>query len=641
MIAMAFDGIFTRCIADELNTMFSGAKINKIISPTYDELIFSAHKNKKRINLFISCNNESARIHTTDVIPETGKKPYAFCTVLRKHIQGAKIIEIKQKDFERIIEISLESKDQMGFAEKKILIIEIMGKHSNIILTEPREDKLYVLDSVKHIEPQKLSGREVLQGTPYIYPPKQNKIPLPIFSSNRGIDLIKALLEENTALLSSYNDLLSDDFSYTCESPVHDDILNNFSKTNKISLPEKFILNNIGGISPIIAKWLATSKTEFIFASTLLGISRALASHSYSGILDDPKIYFAEDTHGKPSDFHVLNLTGTAENTEPFNVTPSSNEVPAINLQSKKYSSISSCVSNFYKLRGNAGENKRLKTELSKLCTTKISKLSMKLNTLQSELDNALQGEKYKLYADVLNSHLHEIKIGQSIACFLNYNSGEDISIPLDTTLSPAQNMQKYYTLYAKSKTAIAEKQKQINLTKMQVDFLENTLSFISRAGSLAELEKIKEDLVSANYYKTRKTNPQKKRPSKHSVSPASFIDEDENKIFVGRNSKENEYIVSKIGGKNDIWFHAKDIPGSHVLLQCDSSPTDDLITSVASIAAYYSKARESENVPVNYLKKKHLKKPNGAPPGFVIFTHNKTIYSSPHPPDALGFKKF
>lgn len=638
---MAFDGIFTRCITDELNTMFAGAKINKIVSPTYDEIIFSMHKNKKKINLFISCNNESARIHATDDIPENSKKPFAFCTVLRKHAQGANIVKIKQRGFERIVEIHLEAKDQMGFVTQKILIVEIMGKHSNIVLTEPRNDKLYTVDSVKHIEPQKFSCREVLQGVPYSYPPLQNKIPLPTFSSPNGIALIKALLEEDSDLLSSFITTLQDEEVNLENLLTHKDIEDNFSKTNKISLSDRFILNNIGGISPIIAKWLATSKTEFIFASTLLGISRALASHSYSGILDDPKIYFAEDTHGKPSDFHVLNLTGTAENTEPFNVTPSSNEVLAINLQSKKYSSISSCVSNFYKLRGNVGENKRLKTELSKLCTTKISKLSMKLNTLQSELDNALQGEKYKLYADVLNSHLHEIKIGQSIACLLNYNSGEDISIPLDTTLSPAQNMQKYYTLYAKSKTAIAEKQKQINLTKMQVDFLENTLSFISRAGSLAELEKIKEDLVSANYYKTRKTNPQKKRPSKHSVSPASFIDEDENKIFVGRNSKENEYIVSKIGGKNDIWFHAKDIPGSHVLLQCDSSPTDDLITSVASIAAYYSKARESENVPVDYLKKKHLKKPNGAPPGFVIFTHNKTIYSSPHPPDALGFKKF
>lgn len=638
---MAFDGIFTRCITDELNTMFAGAKINKIVSPTYDEIIFSMHKNKKKINLFISCNNESARIHATDDIPENSKKPFAFCTVLRKHVQGANIVKIKQKGFERIVEIHLEAKDQMGFVTQKILIVEIMGKHSNIVLTEPRNDKLYTVDSVKHIEPQKFSCREVLQGIPYSYPPLQNKIPLPTFSSRNGIALIKALLKEDSAFLSSFSTALQDEEIDSANLLKHEDIEDNFSKTNKISFSDRFFLNNIGGISPTVSKWLATFKTEFTFASALLNVSAALASHSYAGVLDTPKIYFAANTREKPLDFHIINFTGAAEDVGSSNEIPSSNETPGISLQAKDYPSISSCVEDFYVLRGSAGENKRLKTELSKLCSSKISKLSAKMNVLQGELDEALQNEKYKLYADVLSSHLHELNQGQGNVNLLDYNSGEEITITLDTTLSPAQNIQKYYSLYTKSKTAVAEKQKQIDLAKMQVEFLENTLSFISRAGSLAELEKIKEDLVSANYYKTRKTNPQKKRPSKHSVSPASFIDEDENKIFVGRNSKENEYIVSKIGGKNDIWFHAKDIPGSHVLLQCDSSPTDDLITSVASIAAYYSKARESENVPVDYLKKKHLKKPNGAPPGFVIFTHNKTIYSSPHPPDALGFKKF
>lgn len=636
---MAFDGIFTRCIADELNTMFAGAKINKIVSPTYDEIIFSMHKNKKKINLFISCNNESARIHATDDIPENSKKPYAFCTVLRKHAQGANIVKIKQRGFERIVEIHLKAKDQMGFVTQKILIVEIMGKHSNIVLTEPRNDKLYTVDSVKHIEPQKFSCREVLQGVPYSYPPLQNKIPLPTFSSPNGITLIKALLEKDSDLLSSFITTLQDEEVDPENLLTHKDIKDNFSKTNKISLSDRFILNNIGGISPTVSKWLVASKTEFIFASTLLNVSVALASHSYAGILDAPKVYFAADTHEKPSDFHIINFSSAAEDAGSYNGIPSSNETPGINLQVKEYSSISSCVEDFYALRGNAGENKRLKTELSKLCSTKISKLSAKMNVLQGELDEALQREKYKLYADVLSSHLHELNQGQGNVNLLDYNSGEEITITLDTTLSPAQNMQKYYSLYTKSKTAVAEKQKQIHLAKMQVEFLENTLSFISLAESLTELERIKEDLVSANYYKAKQTGSKKKRPQKSSISPATFLDEHGNKLFVGRNSKENEYIVSKVGEKNDIWFHSKDIPGSHVLLKC-SSPSDDLIASVASIAAYYSKARESENVPVDYLKKKYLKKPNGAPPGFVIFTHNKTIYSSPNPPDEFGFEK-
>ena len=155
------------------------------------------HKNKKKINLFISCNNESARIHATDDIPENSKKPYAFCTVLRKHAQGANIVKIKQRGFERIVEIHLEAKDQMGFVTQKILIVEIMGKHSNIVLTEPRDDKLYTVDSVKHIEPQKFSCREVLQGVPYSYPPLQNKIPLPTFSSRNGIALIKVFSKKS------------------------------------------------------------------------------------------------------------------------------------------------------------------------------------------------------------------------------------------------------------------------------------------------------------------------------------------------------------------------------------------------------------------------------------------------------------
>ena len=636
---MAFDGIFTRCITDELNTMFAGAKINKIVSHTYDEIIFSMHKNKKKINLFISCNNESARIHATDDIPENSKKPFAFCTVLRKHVQGANIVKIKQKGFERIVEIHLEAKDQMGFVTQKILIVEIMGKHSNIVLTEPRNDKLYTVDSVKHIEPQKFSCREVLQGIPYSYPPLQNKIPLPTFSSRNGIALIKALLKEDSAFLSSFSTSLQDEEIDSANLLKHEDIEDNFSKTNKISFSDRFFLNNIGGISPTVSKWLATSKTEFTFASALLNVSAALASHSYAGVLDTPKIYFSANTREKPLDFHIINFTGAAEDVGSSNEIPSSNETPGISLQAKDYPSISSCVEDFYVLRGNAGENKRLKTELSKLCSSKISKLSAKMNVLQGELDEALQNEKYKLYANVLSSHLHELKQGQRNVTLLDYNSEEEITITLDTTLSPAQNMQKYYSLYAKSKTAAIEKQKQINLAKMQVEFLENTLSFISLAESLAELERIKEDLIAANYYKAKQTGAKKKRPQKSSISPATFVDENGNKLFVGRNSKENEYIVSKVGEKNDIWFHSKDIPGSHVLLKC-SSPSDDLIASVASIAAYYSKARESENVPVDYLKKKYLKKPNGAPPGFVIFTHNKTIYSSPNPPNEFGFEK-
>ena len=239
---------------------------------------------------------------------------------------------------------------------------------------------------------------------------------------------------------------------------------------------------------------------------------RSLASHSYAGVLDTPKIYFAANTREKPLDFHIINFTGAAEDVGSSNKIPSSNETPGISLQAKDYPSISSCVEDFYVLRGNAGENKRLKTDLSKLCSSKISKLSAKMNVLQGELDEALQNEKYKLYANVLSSHLHELKPGQRNVKLLDYSNGEEITITLDTTLSPAQNMQKYYSLYTKSKTAAIEKQKQINLAKMQVEFLENTLSFISLAESLAELERIKEDLIAANYYKAKQIGAKKKQ---------------------------------------------------------------------------------------------------------------------------------
>ena len=578
---MAFDGMVTTAVVSELNDKLLNGKIDKIYQPAAEEIIINIHCGREKYRLFISANTSHASIYLLD---ENGggnpQNPPAFCMLLRKHLQSARIREIRQVDSERIVEIYTDAINELGFNVNHKLVIEIMGKHSNILLIDIKTGK--ILDCIKRISGDVNRYRQTLPGLTYIAPPSHDKIP--------------------------YFGLSYDAFLKACGG-----------EGGLGQSPEKSLLKGIQGISPVMASELC-----FRAQVRIAGTDRELAPAIYDELMDTvsdlksgrfyPAVY--RDRSGSPQEFHALELTMYE------------NEYTA-----DRKDSVSETCAAYYDGRSSTNRIRQKASDMYRTVSSALDRLLLKKQRLNEDLLQAEDSDKYRLYGELLTASLHSVQDGRSSAEVLNYYDGTTMNIPLDPRFTAAQNAQKYFKKYGKFRTAIVEKGVQLKETEQEIAYLDSVLTFIDNARTVDDLEDIRAELIENGFLKKKNA---RERDRKLKLKPYEYHTTSGKRILVGRNNRENDLLTFKNAGSRDIWMHTKDIPGSHVILFTEGEePTEEDIFEAASIAAWHSKAKLSGQVPVDYVRVKYVKKPNGAKPGYVIFTNNNTVYVTPADPAA------
>ena len=554
-IDMAFDGFVTKIAARELAAILNMGKIDKIYQPDKNELVLFVHTKNGKFKLYLSADTNHPGAYITQQEYENPFNPPAFCMLMRKNLVGGRIVDISQKNWERIIEITFETRDELGFFANKKLIVEIMGRHSNIVLVDV--NSLKIIDSIKRIPADINRVRQILPGMIYEYPPSQGK----------------TFPEDVT--------------SYVFESAAS----------------EKDILSTIEGISPVLARELFNSKDPLKLLESWISENAPVS----------PRVYIKPE--GSPLDFHGFILSE-------YN-----------GLSFVPFKSISDAAEYYYTNRDASNRIKQKSSDLSKHINQQLKKLYLKKQKLSEDLLAAENSENYRLYGELLTASLHNIKPGAEYADVFNYYTGENIRIPLDKRYHPSKNAQNYFKKYSKAKTAVVEKKHQLSKNDEDIVYLESVLAYLESAEQISDIDEIRDELITSGFLR-RKRAANRPASKKEKLKPYTYTTSDGFTVMAGRNNKENDALTMKKASKNDIWFHTKDIPGSHTILFTDGKEvSDNAIFEAAAIAAYHSKGKESENVPVDYTHVKHIKKPNGAKPGMVIFTDNKTVYVTPKLP--------
>ncbi len=585
---MAFDGIVTRGMTRELKEKILYGKIEKVYQPEADELVFHIHTKKGNLKLLASAGSAHARLCFITENPVNPPAPLAFCMLLRKHLQGGRITEIAQKGSERIIEISLETLNELGFTMSKKLIFEIMGKHSNITLVDIASGK--IIDSIKRVSFDVNRVRQILPGMLYEYPPTQDKIPFAEITAEQ----LEALPADG-----------------------------------------KSILHAVGGISPAFAEELAlhTGKARSAYlASVLRAIDSGVSGESCvsrnfaaadgdsgcdpenSGEACSPRVY--TDEKGVPVDFYAFPLSQLEKSCEVLS-----------------FDSLSAAMEFYFGKKASSNQGRQKSHDLIKSVNAQLDKMYLKKKRLSEDLLRAENSEDLRLFGELLTANIHLVSPGAKSVEVTNYYDGSRVTIPLDVKLSPSKNAQRYFKKYGKAKTAIKEKQIQLAENDDEIKYLESVLSFLENTEDVGEIESLRAELVETGYVRRRKQSGGFKE-KKTKPAPYRYTLSNGMGVLVGRNNKENDYLTFKLAGNRDLWLHTKDIPGSHVIVQSAGAELDEAsIWGAAAIAAYHSKARSSENVPVDYVPVKYVKKPSGAKPGMVIFTNNRTVYVNPKIP--------
>lgn len=572
---MAYDGLVAGAMAVYLNGILAGGRINKIYQTDAEELILNIHAGREKRQLYISANSGHARMHLIEEDKEQAnpQNPTAFCMLLRKHFQGGRITAIDQVESERVIEISVDHNDELGFSVSKKLTIEIMGKHSNIIAIDEASGR--ILDSIKRISLDLSRYRQLLPGLPYVYPPGQNKVSFYTLS----LDVLTGIMEDDSQ-----------------------------------SLP-KALVGGVQGVSPTISREIchaairaARQDTEALTAEDLQRVIKEMTDSIHTGNLR-PVVYVDKDR--VPVDFHIFPLSDS-ENL----------------LDKVVFDNPSSAVEYFFSHKASSNRIRQKSTDLMRTLTSSLDKLYLKKQRLSEDLFAAENAEPHRIYGELLTANLHKIPQGAPSVTVLNYYDDTEVEISLDPRFSPSRNAQRYFKKYSKAKTAVREKKIQLEETNHSIGYLESVLAYVENADTLEEIEEIRQELTEGGYLRRRKSSY---RLSKPKLQPYTLTASDGSRILIGRNNKENDQLTLKTADKKDLWFHTKDVPGSHVILSAQGKkPTDEAMAEAASLAAYYSKARNSSNVPVDYTLVRHVKKPSGAKPGMVIYTDHKTLYVDP-----------
>ncbi|HFK1527225.1 Rqc2 family fibronectin-binding protein [Bacillus sp. FSL L8-0152] len=559
---MAFDGLFTRAITHEItNSLYTG-RISKIYQPSKYEILLHIRANGKNQKLILSSHPTYARLHLTNQNYDSPAIPPMFCMLLRKHLEGGFIEKIEQIDLERIIQITVRSRNEIGDESLKTLVIEIMGRHSNIILVDTKTN--VILDSLKHISLAVNRHRTVYAGAEYIAPPAQHKInPLQIETND---EFIRPL------------DFLSGNM-------------------------DKQLVGTFTGISPLFAKEVvkkAGMVNEKALADAFFSIQKPLLTHTYSPAM----------TTSNGKEFFYL--------------------FPLAHLQGedKTFSSVSELLDRFFFGKAERDRVKQQAHDLERFMQNEKNKNEKKLIKLEKTLQDAGKADKYQLFGELLTANMYALKKGDKDIEVVNYydENGGTVKITLDPLKTPSENAQRYFQKYQKAKNSVVVVEEQIEKTNEEILYFDSLLQQMEAASS-KDIEEIREELAEEGYVRNRKTKNAKKKPTKPVLD--KYLASDGTEIFVGKNNKQNDYLTTKFARRDEIWLHTKDIPGSHVVIR-SLEPAEETLLEAAKIAAYYSKAKESSSVPVDFTKIRHVKKPSGAKLGFVTYDNQQTVYVTP-----------
>lgn len=567
---MAFDGLAVAAVVNELNSVLTGGRISKIAQPEKDELLITVKNNSNQYRLFVSADASLPLIYLTETNKQAPLTAPGFCMLLRKYLQNAKIMSIKQPGLERIVRIELEHLNELGDICTKYLVCEIMGKHSNIILTDA-EDK--IIDSIKHVSGMVSSVRQVLPGHDYFVPNTQEK-KNPLLeiedeflniSIAKNINVVKAVYQEYTGI----SPMIA---SYICENAMVDTIKDAGSLTDK----EVHML------------WMS-------FFECMNKVKQCNFS---------PVIYYK---NGMPDDFSVIEVNGYSD--------------------VKKYESISELLYNFYAEKNAIVRIRQRSSDIRKIVQNAIERTARKLDLQLKQLKDTEDREKYKVYGELLTAYGYAIEKGAKKAEVLNYYNNENVTIALDENLSSQANAQKYYEKYNKKKRTFEALTKFTEDTRQELDHLESIMNSLDIALKEADLVPIKEELISCGYIKRKGNTKQPKVTTK----PFHYVSEDGFHFYVGKNNFQNDELTFKFANGEDWWFHAKKVPGSHVVVKGDTRELPDKVYEQAgALAAYYSKGRDQDKVEVDYTVRKNVKKPAGAAPGFVVYYTNYSLIAVP-----------
>ena len=565
---MAFDGITVAALVQELRDNLTGGRIAKIAQPEPDELLLTIKTPTGQRKLYISASASLPLIYLTDENKLSPMTAPNFCMLLRKHIGNGRITSISQPKLERIISLHIEHLNELGDLCEKKLIIEIMGKHSNIIFCD---DNNMILDSIKHVSAQMSSVREVLPGREYFIPDTMEK------SDPLSVDV------------SSFMEIL---------------------RLKPVPLG-KAIYTSFTGISPVIAEdicFLAGLDSQLpaseLDEDTFLHLFR-----QFSYYMDDirgchfhPCIYYDGTS---PKDFGAVTLSHFSNYTK------------------QEFTSISEVLNTYYATKNTLTRIRQKSADLRHVVQTALERNRKKYDLQKKQLRDTENREKYKVYGELIHTYGYNLAPNSRELTALNYYTNEEITIPLDPTLTPAENAQKYFNKYNKQKRTFEALTELIQETADDIHYLESISNSLDIALTEADLIQIKEELMQTGYVRRKYTKKKEKITSR----PMHYISSDGYHMYVGKNNLQNEELTFSFANGNDWWFHAKGAPGSHVIVKTGGDELPDRTFEEAGrLAAYYSKNRGNDKVEIDYVEKKHVKKPNGSKPGFVVYYTNYSL---------------
>lgn len=549
---MTFDGLFTHAMIHELNQTLQNGRVTKISQPYPNEVILTIRANRTNYPVLLSANPRYARFQITQIPYTNPAVPTNFTMMLRKYLEGAKLLKIKQLDNDRVVYFEFLTRNELGDKLPLLLSAEIMGRYSNVILINQSTNK--IIDTIKHVGMDQNRYRTLLPGATYRQPPTQNK-----------------------------------------ENPFEQDS-NTFEE--------------------LIQKY----PNREVLADNLL--------KQYQGISRDNALALADKLHSSNNFVQAFN-DFLAMTEDPIPTMNGNNfSIFTDNPNDKKFTTLSEMLDVFYHTKANRDRVQQQGGQLLHVIRKNLQRNKKKLKKLSNELKATENADEYRIKGEVLTTYLYQIKRGMTKITLPNfYDNNKEITISLSNQLSPSQNAQKYFKKYQKLKNAVTFVNEQIELTKKEVAYLEEIQTQIELA-TPADLNDIKTELQQEGYIK------KKQQKSKHSSrvkinKPESFITSDGTEILVGKNNLQNEKLTLHTAKKTDIWLHAKNIPGSHVIIK-SNNPSDETLFEAAMLAAYFSKFRNSANVPIDYVQVKNIRKPNGSKPGFVIYEGQKTLTVTP-----------
>lgn len=574
---MALDGAFLRHLKKEITDRALGARVDKIYQPNKEELVFLLRTRQEAFKLLLSARANSPRIHFTQYAPENPKVPPMLCMLLRKRLSGAKLVEVRQPGLERLLYLDFDAANELGDKVRLSLVIEIMGKYSNIILVDGQGK---IVDALKRVDEEMSSQRLVQPGLAYELPPAQNK---PCMLECQPEEIVEAIVHQ--------------------------------PKNQSLN---KGILNALQGLSPVVCREIEhqVGRGQELFTRDLTQEQRErlrfFLERLFTTVRDTAgEPYMVTKIKGKPMEFSFLNIVqyGTLASVS-------------------RWEDFSSLLDEFYEERDRQDRMRVKAQDLLRLLANASERLSRKINLQRGELARSEDREHLRVCGDLINANLYRIERGSAFADLENfYDENRLMRVKLDPALNATQNAQKYYKEYRKAKTAQQVLGEQIAQAEQELLYVDSVFDCLSRAQSESELNEIRQELREEGYLKAVRD----KRKPPAPLAPLEFVSSEGFRILVGRNNRQNDKLTLKQANNNDIWLHTKNIPGSHTIIVTGGrQPSDATLKEAAMLAAYHSRAKDSSQVPVDYTQVRYVSKPQGAKPGMVIYVHYQTLFVTP-----------